>query len=175
MNSNEIAPLKSASVKLGDDLMAYVLLTYHAEKGDRSKSFYRYDGEVCKISDMQKRIDEMGSDAKKLEEFRFATIPNFKLTGFTKDAGSDNNGAAAKWFAMRIKKLLEPADYVAKCWKGGKDDYPKAFKTDEDKDLDISDVEALKAAAGHRFTFIVQPKTTKRANNAAASMNKVVD
>ena len=110
---NELAVLKGTSVMLDPDTIMILAFMYHTEKGDRSKSEYRYEGRILKLADLKAEITKMENDASSMWKW-----PNLDEWNLAYD-GQMNAGRGAKWLNCRISKAYKNWDDFMKLVRDG--------------------------------------------------------
>jgi len=102
IKSDEMCLLKAASIKLADDIGLIYTLQYHTEKGDRSKSKYRWLGRVVKISELKNEVIEFKKPENRMNPWMWWNDPTWTGKILSKDS---TLGAAADFFRMKLKKM----------------------------------------------------------------------
>lgn len=129
---NIMAILKGTSVKLDDDNILILAFMYHTEKGDRSKSEYRYEGRIMKIADLKAEIAAYEADPTASWKW-----PNLDQWDIAYDRKS-NNERAAKWFKARLSKALPDWDtFIRLCRDGIKVRQDGSEKSSENAKYDL--------------------------------------
>ena len=111
---NEVAISKCVSVKLDDETVAIIGLMYHT--GNRrdnpdDKSWYRYEGRIAKIRDIEAEIEDMRRPDNRLNDWKWPDRewPEEWFMGYDK---SNDNFRGAKFLRMKLKKMLDWDSYV---------------------------------------------------------------
>lgn len=166
--TNEIAILKAASVKLDDETMMLLTYMYHTpEKEARKsgeKSFYRYEGRVMKIADFKAEIAELKSDERSLQPWVWPTKSEWwKPEYFLGYDAENNNAKAAKWYQLRINKMVDWPTFLKMAKEGikmtakGPKTYPSArydldsYVTEDGESLNIDSPETMLKLVGKTF------------------------
>lgn len=110
---NEMAVLKGTSVMLDADTILLLAFMYHTEKGDRSKSEYRYEGRIMRLSDLQNEIKQMEDHAS--EMWKWPGLQDWNLAY----DGQMCAGRGAKWLNCRISKAYKNWDDFMKLIRDG--------------------------------------------------------
>lgn len=128
MKTNEIAMLKSASIKLSNDRTAIVVMNYHTEKETgvdgkehtiKGKSFYRCDVSVRSNADWNQLIAQLESD--KDAEFKLSDVGlqmgdvDFTIMYAKKTM---TKGAYARFISNKIKKAEDHATFLGTAFEG---------------------------------------------------------
>lgn len=108
---NQIAILKSQTVKLDDNTIMFLCYMFHTAdkeaKLNGQKSFYRYEGFVMKTEDFKNMLDEMKSDAHAMETWTWPTKdPWWKPEYYLAYYYDSTKLQGAKWYKNRFKKIL---------------------------------------------------------------------
>lgn len=113
MKPDEMQILKAVGIKLSDDAILIATAQYHTEKNpdtgknDRTKSRYRWLARVCDVHKLHATVQEMLSDAHRLEEWKWPSDPSWPGKIYTRDSTKYYGG---KWLAVRLKKAVEWED-----------------------------------------------------------------
>lgn len=104
MKVDEFSLLKAVNIELDEKTGFLLTLQYHTEKGDRSKSRYRWLGRVYLKDDLSKHIDESKSDAHRLEAWKWPDDPSWDGKIYSADS---NRGAEARFLRNKLKKMVD--------------------------------------------------------------------
>lgn len=117
---NEVAISKCTSVKLDDDTIAMVGVMYHtADKKENpdDKSWYTYEGRVCKIADLEAEVKAMKGMDRRLELWRWPD-PTWPAEWFMGYDNSNQQLKGARFYQMKLKKALDWDSYIKLVTKG---------------------------------------------------------
>lgn len=185
IKTDEMALLKAVSIKLDDNTMFVMTLQYHTEKGDRSKSRYRWLGRVCRIQDVQDKIVEYKTNENKLNPWMWPNDPSWD--GKILYTDSDCAHAAA-WLRSKLNKAVDwdTGVKIMNGWDKKKDEYFTAkkydtedFNTEDGASISILDKDALLARVGQNIwkEQVKKAKTTTSARqpneNATANADSL--
>lgn len=139
--ANEVEICKSTSVKLNDDtlfILAYVLHTADKEmKKSGDKSFYRYEGRVVKIADLETEIANFKDDSVSQQPWKWGNpIADWNKDWFVSHNHDQRNAAAAKWFSKKLKAHISWEDFLKLANEGIKKT-AKGFRQSECSKLDL--------------------------------------
>lgn len=169
---DEVSVLKSVMMRLSDDVGMLVTYQYHAEKNDlakfnRDRSLYRYVVRVFKDEDLKKAIEDLRSDEKRLNRYKW---PNDPLDVYIVKNGSDCL-AISEWLERSYKKIypyekgmqiLEGWKFTAKNPKGtfnGKNAYAiDGYKTEDGNLVSLKDKDKLLEQVGKNLIYTVMSK-----------------
>lgn len=157
IKTDEMALLKAVSIKLDDNTMFVMTLQYHTEKGDRSKSRYRWLGRVCRIQDVQAKITEYKQNENKLNPWIWPNDPSWDGKILYTDSDCSH---AASWLRSKLKKAVDwdTGVKIMNGWDKKKDEYFTAkkydtedFNTEDGTTISILDKDALLARVGQNI------------------------
>lgn len=177
---DEMALLKAVSIKLDDNTMFIVTLQYHTEKGDRSKSRYRWLGRVCRIEDVARIVAEYKLPENKLNPWRWPNDPSW--TGKILYTDSDCSHAAS-WLRSKMNKMVdwETGVKALNGYDKKKNEYFEAkkydtdgFMTEDGSTISILDKDALIARVGQNV-WKEQTKKAKLAKQPNENASQVAD
>jgi len=150
MKPDEMQILKAVSIKLSDDVLLIATAQYHTEKNpdtgknDRSKSRYRWLARVYDIHALKAEIQEMFSDAHRLEEWKWPNDPSWPGKMYTKDSKKYDG---ARWLNLRVNKAVEWEDglrvFAGERYLDGKVNLGASYETEGYK-ADNGDIISLK-------------------------------
>lgn len=156
MRPDEMSILKAVSIKLDDETVFINTLQYHTEKGDRSKSRYRWLGRVQKIDVIKSKITELRQDANRLNPWKWPDDPSWD--GKIMYTDSDNLHASM-WLRSKLmkvvdwdlgQKLLNGYDKKHNSYNESKKYDMTAYNTASGT-VDLTDKEALKKLVGQNL------------------------
>lgn len=154
IKTDEMALLKAVSIKLNDETMFIVTLQYHTEKGDRSKSRYRWLGRVCKTQDIAAKISEYKQNENKLNPWLWPNDPSWDGKILYTDSDCSHAGS---WLRSKMNKAVdwETGVKLLNGWDKKKNEYFTAkkydteeYNTEDGATISILDKNALLARVG---------------------------
>lgn len=154
IKTDEMALLKAVSIKLDDDNMFIMTLQYHTEKGDRSKSRYRWLGRVCRIADVTAKISEFKQNENKLNPWIWPNDPSWNGKILYTDSDCSHAGS---WLRSKLNKAVDwdTGVKLLNGWDKKKNEYFTAkkydtedFCTEDGATISILDKDALLARVG---------------------------
>ena len=146
--------LKAVSIKLADGIVFINTLQYHTEKGDRSKSRYRWLGRICRVDDVNAKIAELRTDAQRLEPWKWPNDPSWDGKIYYTDS---DNLHQANWLRLKLMKTVdwETGVKILNGWDKKSGDYnlnkkydTESYATEAGELVDITDKDALVKLVG---------------------------
>ena len=154
MKADEMYILKAVSIKLADGIVFINTLQYHTEKGDRSKSRYRWLGRVCRVDDVNAKIAELRTDAQRLEPWKWPNDPSWDGKIYYSDS---DNLHQANWLRLKLMKTVDwdTGLKILNGWDKKSGDYnlskkydTESYTTEAGELVDITDKDALAKLVG---------------------------
>ncbi len=131
MTKDQIAIIKSASVKLSDGNVMVTLFTYHSEKEDKSQNFYRCDTRVMSQEDWGKLAAKLEDDGVKTQEFKTESagfkFPKNYSVFYAKKAMANEN--FAKFIRIKMGKTISRKAFEDTAFLG-KEPYLREYEKD---------------------------------------------
>ena len=154
MKADEMYILKAVSIKLADGIVFINTLQYHTEKGDRSKSRYRWLGRICRVDDVNAKIAALRTDAQRLEPWKWPNDPSWDGKIYYTDS---DNLHQANWLRLKLMKTVDWETGVKSLngWDKKSGDYnlnkkydTESYTTEAGELVDITDKDALVKLVG---------------------------
>ena len=95
---------KGVMTKLDDDTVATLVYITHTDERGMKYSDYVYALRVDKLSDLKAEVAEMNKMENRVKKWVWKGLPKYESIVYSKD---DLNGRGARWFNVKIKKLVE--------------------------------------------------------------------
>lgn len=149
MKADEMYILKAVSTQLSDDKLFILTLQYHVEKGDRSKSRYRWLGAVYTTEQLEKMIATLRSDAHALEPWKWPDDPSWDGKIYYTD---NTNARYARWLRTKQSKAVDFETFTKICngWNHKTDAYnagakyeTEGYTTSSGETISVLDKDAL--------------------------------
>lgn len=154
MKADEMYILKAVSIKLADGVVFINTLQYHTEKGDRSKSRYRWLGRICRVDDVNAKIAELRTDAYRLGPWKWPNDPSWDGKIYYTDS---DNLHQANWLRLKLMKTVdwETGVKILNGWDKKSGEYnlnkkydTESYTTEAGELVDITDRDALVKLVG---------------------------